>query len=186
MSSKRSARVRRRPGVSLSRPRPSRALRASFAAALISAPAAISSGRRRDDRKRDGLDCSFFGGCMSPVLAPLRHADGRRECPELGADRKRQAHSQSDAIDPKLTSAAKLNDALPGVCQYGHLQRHDIPWLVGAGGWLDIARYRRRCFTNRGPPSGAAASVHGSTNKRSVRPARQERRKHIRHRVRSG
>jgi hypothetical protein len=23
-----------------------------------------------------------------PVLAPLRHADGRRECPELGADRK--------------------------------------------------------------------------------------------------
>jgi hypothetical protein len=38
------------------------------------------------------------------LLAPLRHADARWECPELEADRKWMAHGQADANDPVATS----------------------------------------------------------------------------------
>jgi len=38
---------------------------------------------------------------MSLLLAPWRHADGHRERLLIGVGRKRPAHGQSDANDPR-------------------------------------------------------------------------------------
>ena len=49
----------------------------------------------------DAAEHSNLLRCMSPHLAPLRHADGHGNSLLIGVNRKWLAHGQNDAIDPK-------------------------------------------------------------------------------------
>jgi hypothetical protein len=59
---------------------------------------------------------------MSPFVARLRHAGGRRECPELGEDRKHSAGAQNGAFDLSPTSGLiAYKSAITGL--FDHLIR---------------------------------------------------------------
>jgi hypothetical protein len=59
----------------------------------------VPPSRRRGDRMRRSLL-----RCMSPEVAPLRHASGCSACLLIGKDRKRAAQGRSGAFDPTRTS----------------------------------------------------------------------------------
>jgi hypothetical protein len=61
-------------------------------------PAELAGARRRGDRMK-----LLLLRCTSPEVASLRHADGPRECPLIGVDRKSLAEGQNGAFDPQQT-----------------------------------------------------------------------------------
>jgi hypothetical protein len=46
--------------------------------------------------------------CMSPEVAPLRHAEPYDECRLSGVKRKQRGHRETVAFDPELTKLEKL------------------------------------------------------------------------------